>query len=48
MKREELKKELEKQLQMLSKLSEERGLTFQERISIANTINTLVITIAGL
>ena len=43
-----IKKELEKQLQMLSKLSESNGLTVFERIRIANTVNTLAITLANL
>ena len=43
-----VKKELEKQLQMLSKLSESNDLTVFERIRIANTANTPDITLANL
>ena len=42
MNREELKKELEKQLQLLSKLSEQDNLDVLDRLKIASSIISLV------
>ena len=41
----EYKKELEKQLEVLSKLSEERNLSVSERLSIYAEIRTLMLLI---
>ena len=43
MEQEEIKRELEKQLQLLSKLSEEKTLTVKERLEIAIAIKDIAI-----
>lgn len=43
----EIKEELEKQLQMLSKLSERKDLTVLEHVRIAQMINTISISLAN-
>ena len=45
MSNDEIRKQLEKQLQLLSKLSEEDGLDVDESVAIASMINTLASTL---
>lgn len=42
MSNDEVRKQLEKQLQLLSKLSKKEGLSVDESVAIASMINTLV------
>ena len=46
--KERVKEELEKQMQILSKLSESEDLTVADRIRIFYAINTLAITLINL
>lgn len=41
MSNDEIRKQLEKQLQLLSKLSEKEGLNVDESVAIASMVNTL-------
>lgn len=43
--KEEIRKELEKQVELLSKLSEKEGLTVRERLDIAIAIKDIAIWI---
>ena len=44
---EELKKELEKQLQLLSKLSDEMNLSVQDRLGISAEIRNIVLLLGN-